>query len=175
MVSELLMAEKQEYWHGYPISSDTARLNGIGTAAFVDVDTANLARVGRTQEKAIMMTPFGKERPRRGKNGRMFMRAEYKQRKKQLHQAFGPVEVRGLIRMEVTAVRPLPKSWSKKKKDDHRGQYASPTPDTDNIIGAVMDALFPDNDNMVVEITARKIWGDLPKIIIKLQEVASNE
>lgn len=112
--------------------------------------------------KVIPMDPFGKARPRVVKRGRKvhtFMPEDYEGNRASLRMLFGPVDVAGPCRLDVIAYRPIPKSWSKKKKREAAGTYTTTTPDIDNIIGAVMDSLFED-DSIVVECGGAKKWSD---------------
>ena len=43
----------------------------------------------------------------------------------------------------------MPVSWSKKKKDSLRGKPMQSRPDIDNLVKAILDSLFPDEDSMV--------------------------
>ena len=121
-------------------------------------------------EKTIPMVPFAKERPRVTKNG-TFMTNEYKANRDELAWRFGRVDAPALVRLTVVAIRPLPKRISKKKRGELLGTYATPSPDIDNIIGAVMDSLFS-QDNLVVETAGRKIWGEEPALHIKIEGIS---
>lgn len=59
----------------------------------------------------------------------------------------------------------MPKSWSKKKRDLMRGQPHQETPDLDNLLKAVNDALL-EQDKIIFQIGASKWWDDDGKIII---------
>lgn len=120
-------------------------------------------------EKTIPMKPFAKERPRVTRNG-AYMSDEYQASRDELAWRFGPVDPPGMVRLTVVAVRPLPKGTSKKKRQELAGTYAVPSPDIDNIIGAVMDSLFK-QDNMVVETAGRKIWGEDAALHIKIEGI----
>jgi Holliday junction resolvase RusA-like endonuclease len=65
------------------------------------------------------------------------------------------------VRFELT----MPKSWSKKDRDLHRGRPHQSKPDLDNMIKAVMDA-FGADDSHVHTITASKIWAEKGRIVI---------
>ena len=60
----------------------------------------------------------------------------------------------------------MPKSWSKKKKDDMDGQPHQQTPDIDNLEKGIMDALF-EEDKKVHKILASKVWGKVGSVTIK--------
>jgi len=121
-------------------------------------------------QRTVNMPPFGKERPRVTRNS-THMPEAYTKKKMWLKAEFGYFDSPDLVRLTVVAVRPLPKSWSKKKRKAMRGRYAKPRPDLDNILGGVMDALFPDDDDLVVETAVRKIWGDEPAIHIRIEGI----
>ena len=70
----------------------------------------------------------------------------------------------GMMPDDPSAIRlsiyiPMPKSWSKKKRDQMSGQPHRQKPDIDNICKAVMDSLLKD-DSGIYAITARKVWDD---------------
>lgn len=54
---------------------------------------------------------------------------------------------------------PMPKSWSKKKRDAMRGEYHRQKIDVDNAIKAVLDALYKD-DSHIADIRIIKRWAD---------------
>lgn len=66
---------------------------------------------------------------------------------------------------DVTFVVPFPKSYSKKKMRQLDGEPHLQTPDLDNLIKALLDALY-DDDSHIWELTARKIWGYTGQIIV---------
>jgi len=109
-----------------------------------------------TVSKTIPMPAFGKARPRVTQNG-TYMPTDYAEQVEQLRWAFGSVPG-GLVHVSVTAVRQIPSSWSQKKQAAAVGRYAKPKPDADNILGAVMDALFEDDDR-VISVFCEKVWG----------------
>lgn len=122
------------------------------------------------QHKVLYLVPFGKARPRVTQNG-TYMPREYRENKVKLRQQFGTVLVEGLLKLSVVAVRPMPKSWSQQQRRLMDGEPAQPSPDLDNILGAIMDALFPKNDNHIVSIEAHKIWGELPRMEITIEKM----
>ena len=52
---------------------------------------------------------------------------------------------------------PMPKSWSKKKKTEMVLTPHKQTPDIDNLLKALLDALF-DDDSHIYDISASKMW-----------------
>lgn len=101
------------------------------------------------------------------------MPKEYQQQVKQLRWAFGSVPS-GLVHVSVTAVRQVPTSWSKAKQAAAIGQYAKPKPDADNILGAIMDALFEDDDR-VISVFCEKVWGAEHALVIEVAPANQEE
>lgn len=60
---------------------------------------------------------------------------------------------------------PMPKSWSQKKKNAHRGLPHRQKPDIDNLCKALLDAIFKD-DCHIASIQLYKHWHDKGQIII---------
>ena len=56
----------------------------------------------------------------------------------------------------------MPKSWSAKKKLAMRGKPHRQKPDIDNLVKAVIDSIYPEDDAAVPGIVARKRWKDAP-------------
>ena len=56
---------------------------------------------------------------------------------------------------------PMPKSWSKKKKELHNGTPHKQRPDLDNYIKAWCDSVF-EEDSVVWRFKASKRWTDKP-------------
>ena len=54
---------------------------------------------------------------------------------------------------------PMPKSWSKKKKELHNGTPHKQRPDLDNYIKAWCDSVF-EEDSVVWRFKASKLWTD---------------
>lgn len=129
---------------------------------------------------SIDMEPVGKGRPRYTRAGHAYTpkktraaeltiataaRAFMKDRK----PFPGPVSVR------LTAVFPVPKSWSKRKREDAGAGLIAPTvkPDADNLAKLVLDALngivFQD-DKQVVDISLTKRYDAAPALLIRVEE-----
>ena len=62
-------------------------------------------------------------------------------------------------RVDWIAYLPMPKSWSKTKKESQQGRLHQSKPDRDNIDKAILDALFKD-DSMVAQGVMEKRWDD---------------
>lgn len=74
-----------------------------------------------------------------------------------LREHVGIVECSGVV--DWTAYFVIPKSWSKKKKAEHKGEPHQQKPDRDNIDKGILDALFGD-DSIVWDGRMRKFWDD---------------
>jgi Holliday junction resolvase RusA-like endonuclease len=119
------------------------------------------------------MPAFGKARPRVTENG-TYMPPEYQQQVKQLRHGLLDLCQSGLVHVSVTAVRQVPTSWSKAKQAAAIGQYAKPKPDADNILGAIMDALFEDDDR-VISVFCEKVWGAEHALVIEVAPANQEE
>lgn len=60
---------------------------------------------------------------------------------------------------------PMPKSWSKKKKQEMLGKPHKQRPDIDNLCKAFLDALL-EEDAFVYSLTAEKYWSNKGSIVI---------
>lgn len=69
----------------------------------------------------------------------------------------------------VVFVVPMPKSWSQKKKREMLGAPHRQKPDVDNMLKALMDALF-EEDSAVWDVRATKIWGETGSIKVQSNE-----
>lgn len=69
----------------------------------------------------------------------------------------------------VLFVLPMPESWSGKKKCQYEGKPHSQTPDLDNLLKALGDAVYSD-DSSLWDIHIRKLWGYEGKIIIQKEK-----
>ena len=73
----------------------------------------------------------------------------------------------------ITFVVPMPKSWSQKNRVTINGQSHQQKPDADNMIKALMDALFTD-DAHIWDFRVTKVWGESGQILISdIGEVAA--
>ena len=85
-------------------------------------------------------------------------------------------KLNGEIKASITAVFPVPKSDSKKKRAQKLEGTIRPTvkPDCDNIAKIILDALNHiayDDDSQVVSLELQKIYGEEPKTIVTLEEL----
>ncbi len=58
-----------------------------------------------------------------------------------------------------TSYSTMPKSWSKKKKEEHKGQLRLSRPDRDNIDKAILDALFKEDSHVAAGLIIKR-WDD---------------
>ncbi|MCS4388898.1 RusA family crossover junction endodeoxyribonuclease [Klebsiella quasipneumoniae] len=65
----------------------------------------------------------------------------------------------------VTFVMPMPTSWSQKKRAVMNGQAHQQKPDVDNMIKALMDALYAE-DAHIWDMRVTKLWGVTGQILI---------
>ena len=61
---------------------------------------------------------------------------------------------------------PMPKSWSKKKKEEMKGNPHQQKPDIDNYEKGLLDALFTD-DSKVWKVHKTKTWAENPAIVLE--------
>lgn len=66
----------------------------------------------------------------------------------------------------------LPDSITKKEKERRLTEgYHDQKPDLDNLVGAVMDALYPKDDSKIAKISTEKLWSeDFEGFIIEVPE-----
>lgn len=119
--------------------------------------------------------PFGKQRPRATRQGRMYTPAEtvaFETVVRQIAVERFAAPMVGPVRVSVVAVFAPAESWSKKKRAAHLGRPHIQKPDCDNCAKAVLDGLnriaFAD-DSQVAEISARKVWGDVAETRVTVE------
>ena len=129
--------------------------------------------------------PTAKGRPRAaiGKNGRI--RGAYtpgKTRSAETNFREQAVKVKperpfeGPVVLDLKFFRGVPRSWSKKKREEALKGERVPAvrPDVDNLAKLVKDALngvFWRDDAQVVRLTAEKRYSDVPRTEVKVEEV----
>lgn len=67
--------------------------------------------------------------------------------------------------IEMCFVMPMPDSWTEKKKNEYDGEPHGQKPDIDNLVKALLDALY-EEDKYVHKVIAEKCWGREGKIIL---------
>jgi Holliday junction resolvase RusA-like endonuclease len=68
----------------------------------------------------------------------------------------------------VVFIIPMPKSWSKKKREEMNRQPHKQTPDKDNLEKALLDAIY-DDDSTVWDGRVTKLWGESGMIIVSTE------
>lgn len=102
---------------------------------------------------------------------RMTQRDKWKKRPAVLryHAFKDEVKLKGVSVPEsgasVSFYMPMPKTWSKKKKASLVGEPHQQEPDVDNLLKALLDAVY-DDDSGVWDIRASKIWSYQGKIVV---------
>jgi Holliday junction resolvase RusA-like endonuclease len=69
------------------------------------------------------------------------------------------IESGEIVGLSWCAVLPLPKSWTKKKKEEMAGSIHRQKPDRDNIDKGILDALFKEDSGIACGYL-EKIWDD---------------
>lgn len=65
----------------------------------------------------------------------------------------------------VTFVIPMPRSWSKRRRAEMAWQPHQQTPDADNLLKGLLDAVY-DNDAGVWDARVTKVWGEQGMVIV---------
>lgn len=68
------------------------------------------------------------------------------------------------VEVEVIALFPMPQSWSTKKRYEMKGAPHRQKPDADNVLKAVLDALWPNDDQKIAGTSCRKRWAEAGSI-----------
>ena len=82
----------------------------------------------------------------------------------ELRLRIGSLDLNGCT---VTFGLPMPKSWSKKKKNEMDGQPHTQTPDLDNLLKALGDALYSDDSGIHTLNGLKKVWSRDGYLLIK--------
>ena len=131
----------------------------------------------------ILISPLPKGRPRFFARGKF--RGTYTPKKtKDYEQEVAlkclpykpPVPLTSALKVILEFGMPIPKSFSKKKRQAivDGTLHHTKTPDCDNIIKGVLDSLngiFFEDDKQIVSISAKKYYADTPFIRIQILEV----
>ena len=82
------------------------------------------------------------------------------------------------LHVEILVYVPIPKSWSKKRKGLALEWkiHPTPSPDLSNYVKAVEDGLNGivwGDDSQIVNLSARKVYGDHPKMVVTVNRLRS--
>lgn len=108
--------------------------------------------------KKLIITPIGK--PRMTQRDRWAKRpcvSRYWSFKDELRRLWGGDKVPSQI--SLTFYLPMPKSWSKKRRNEMLGMPHQSKPDIDNLIKCFLDCLLED-DSYVWRVDAFKLWSE---------------
>ena len=86
------------------------------------------------------------------------------------------IPMTGNIFAELQFNVPIPKSWSKKKKEAKNGAYCDNHADIDNYCKAILDSLnniYYDDDKQIVMLKATMLWATEPSIKCTFTELDS--
>jgi len=76
-----------------------------------------------------------------------------------------PYQIKLEPELEIEFELPMPKSWSKKKQAEMNGKPHQQTPDIDNLVKSLFDAVV-DNDSYIYSFRATKRWAKYGSIRI---------
>ena len=127
--------------------------------------------------------PRGKERPRVVRLGNRITTytpkntVDYENEiRKSYRSSNGQVKLNNEVEADILAIFPIPKSLSKKKKEEllkGNTRYTK-KPDCDNIGKVVLDALNKvayDDDSQICKLSVEKFYGPEPMVKVKLKEL----
>lgn len=122
--------------------------------------------------------PKGKARPRVTRSGHAFTPAKTVVYENSVRLHFSEkypdhIPLEGPIIATIDAAFPIPKSWSKKKRDSALNGWIRPTvkPDTDNIAKSILDSLNTiayRDDSQIVGLCVQKVYGLQPGVRVRL-------
>ena len=126
----------------------------------------------------IDITPVAKARPRVtmvGGRARAYTPKKSADYERHIAREWAHERQSGAVRLDIVFGMPIPQSWSKKQQDAAASGLILPSkkPDIDNLIKAVMDALNGvayDDDNQVIELSAKKVYAPEPYVAICLRD-----
>lgn len=131
----------------------------------------------------VLGHPTGKGRPRacrRGAHIGLYTPAKTEEAERSLLAQSLPYKpaqpLGGPLSVSIELLCAVPKSWSKRKRNDALYGYIHPTgkPDVDNAAKLVLDALngvFYVDDKQVVELSVSKRYDDTPSTVISIRQL----
>lgn len=138
---------------------------------------------GRMYEHKIIIPgePYGMPRPRFAfRTGAVYTPTEAKAYKREVayiwNTATAGEKYHGLVRIDITAYFPIPKSATKSAQEAMRDGTRRPNrkPDGDNIDKIIWDALNGvayDDDKQVAEWSGAKYYSDNPRVEVTIKEI----
>jgi len=121
--------------------------------------------------------PFAKQRPRATREGNVYTPKEtvsYERTVGQIAMKRFPQPISGPVKVTIRASFEPPKSWSKKKTEDHLNRPHTQRPDLDNCAKAILDGLNRiawADDSQVSEITVSKVWGPVAQTVVHVEDI----
>lgn len=123
--------------------------------------------------------PVGKGRPRMTRTGHAYTPEKTRTYEDKIalfaHEAMGGCPpLTGHLTLNVTAIFPIPESWSKKKKISALNFEIFPgKPDCDNLLKTIdaMNSIVWRDDAQICTATIRKMYGEVPSLLIEVEEV----
>lgn len=93
-----------------------------------------------------------------------------------IREAVGYAKVQGPVRLSVAFGMPMAKSWSKRKRAERDGTFHTQTPDMDNLVKALKDAitkagLWPDDKVVAAYGHCKKVWSIKGWIRFRVEEI----
>lgn len=129
----------------------------------------------------VLGDPKGKERPKFARRGRFVhtytpkQTVDYERRVKESYvEECGDYCLEGPIEARITGIFKVPKSVSKKKRQELIGDYYLSKPDADNIGKVVLDPLNTvafEDDKQVCDLSVTKYYGEIPRVVVELEEI----
>ena len=100
--------------------------------------------------------------------------AQFRKEFGELLEKYKAEPVDGLLYVKLDFYVQIPRSWSKKKKEDKEGKHCDNNADLDNYVKATLDSLegkYYNNDKQIAMIRARKYWSNDGRIEFKMEGV----
>ena len=121
--------------------------------------------------------PFGKQRPRATRQGRVYTPKEtvsFERTVGQIAMQHFQNPITGPVKVSIFATFEPATSWSKTKTAAHINRPHTQRPDLDNCAKAILDGLNRiawADDGQVAEIHVRKTWGPAARTVVTVEEL----
>lgn len=73
-----------------------------------------------------------------------------------------------IVKLEIVALMPMSKSWKAAQRDRMRHTQHRHKPDIDNVTKAVLDTLWPRQDQGIGWCETRMFWNDTPGVVLTI-------